>query len=37
MNSQEYRAWREMVKAIGKVEATKQYNKEKKNVPKISK
>lgn len=37
MNTQDYRRWREMVKALGKVKTAEIYNKEKKDVPKISK
>lgn len=35
--SDEYRKYREMIKAIGKVKTLEHYKKEKKDVPKISK
>ena len=37
MTRQEYRQYREMVKAIGKVKTHEQYRKEGKNVPQIFK
>jgi len=37
MTRQEYRQYREMVKAIGKVKTHEHYTKEGKNVPQVSK